>query len=500
MGVAAPPLEPLADGGLGEQLYAWFDVSAAWSQDVPCGPLVEDIAVLRHPPAGGARDKTVLRALVNLLLVVEANQRGWSQKLYALGSEGTSAPAEGGAGMRSPGDTVREHLSHLHSSMKQGVQSRSAALADGLVTPGEVHVHSPREDAAVAAPIAQQQLVPSAVDATSPFFVSVVDALQRQIAGCNMPRPVACVEELRVLLNVLALAGEDGQPSSDLATLVGQLADPASSNEEYVRALRGASTLLAWWMSHWTTCLCDRRDHDKAGWRPLQDYLSKQQSLFLDAVSVCEYPARSAVTGCRGLRCVQLLLDANVAVVAGKWVTTPCEYTQELVEMATWTSIMRGWFCRQARKLATAVRAERPTQADALLSVLGVVEQEETSLVGQSALVAKMEAAVEKAKISLREVGALVTNMEAAVQTGTRREARLEPPGKSAAAGYTAAHTPRDALPLGWEALEVSDAPVKWDAAYAELLELLRLIVRNEIVVSGVMCRHFAAASRTDAF
>lgn len=476
MGVGAPPLEPLADGGVGEQLYAWFDVSGAWRKDVLCGPLVEDICVLRHPPAGGARDKTVLRALVNLLLVVEANQGGWSEKMRALDSEGTSAPVEGGAGMRSPDDTVRENLSHLHSRMEQGVQSRRAALTDRLLAPNEVHVHIPREDAAGAAPIAQQQLVPSADGATSPFFVSVVDALQRQIAGCNMPRPVACVEELRVLLHVLGFAEDNGLPRGDLAELVGQLADPASSDAVYVRALRGASALLARWMFHWATCLRVLRDHHGPGWRPLQDYLSKQPSLFLDDVSVCAYPDISAVTGCRGFRCVQLLLDANVAVVAGKWVTTPCEYTQELVEMRSWTNIMRAWFCRQARELATAVQAERPEQAHALLLVLGAVEKENTSLV---------------------EEGALVTNMEAAVQTGTRR-ARMEPPGESTAAGDTAAYTPRDALPLGWEALGVSDAPVEWDTAYAELLELLRLIVRNETVVSGVMGRHYAA-SRTGA-
>jgi len=489
-----PPTElsAIADGGLGEQVRAWLDIVAVWDA-APAALLKQDVDLLCTPPPeefGGE----LLGAIIPVLLLFEDAKRAWSARLWQLDNRddrsagGGSSDSPEAAPLRGTDAASLRVLQVLAeaASLSTGAPGAHAAWdIQGLRAAkfAPVLAGKPPVPAAVSAGarIAQRQLVPATAAGVSPFFAAVIEALQRHVARCNMPRPSACTRELALLCDVTA--GVDEAATRRLRKEVQVLALAHSSAAAYALALRTSADIIADSMHGWATQLADMRTQDTAAWRGLKDYLDTRSSLFLNKRSVCaaagpqddsvrSWYALDAAMECYGFRCVLALVHANISVMAGKWDTPPEEYDYALTSMATWTVEMRRWvvlvlgdMCSTLDRLDPPQQQGRPVRAlqDALGRTNPAVwgDQDAATLASMETLFAASAPGWQKA-----HAGSL--------------------------AG-AAASSARESLPLGWEDLGVSAASMATSKPYDEVLALMHVIVRNERAIRAVLLRHNAA-------
>jgi len=484
-----PNLSPIADGGLGQQLRAWLDIVAVWDA-APAALLRKEVDVLCSPPTSGGCAEELLGALIPVLLLFEDAKQGWSSRLWELDKvydrdfQNPDAPRDGAdaESLRVLSEAAILFTGQSGEDAAWDVEGlRVAKCAPVLV--GETPAP------AVVSAIAQRQLVPETGTGISPFLSAVVEALQRHVARCNMPRPSECHRELALLCDVVAVV--DTNAVLHLRKQVQILSLANSSAATYVRALYTIAGQISHSMLAWAAHLAEARAEETGAWCELQAYIAARSSLFMDESSICAvHPAATdserpecavvdAALECYGFRCVLGMVHANISVIAGKWDTPPSDYSYALTSMATWTLEMRKWVALLIGDMRATLDmcSIDPAQSAALLALqeavdraVGWDEEDATTLETMKQLFADN---VDDWQERVRSCGA-------------------DPASNSLADG-SVLPSAREPLPLGWTDLRVSVTSLQTGTPYDEMLVLMEVIVRNQRTIAQVMRAHNSA-------
>jgi hypothetical protein len=498
------PLLPIADGGLGQQLRTWLDIVAVWDA-APAALLREEVDLLCRPPSHDC-DGGLLGALVQVLMVLEEAKGDWSSRMWRIDNRessvdtaGTAASVEAVPGAV-PGATDGASLRVLQALgdaaslfVGHGVPGCAAWDMQGLRAAkfAPVLAGKPPVPAVVSpgACIAQRQLVPATATEISPFLTSVIEALQRHVARCNMPRPSECTRELGLMCDVISSV--DPHATMQLREQVQLMTLTHSTAATYVRALHKIAAIIADSMYEWAAQLAEIREKGTLKWFEVQAYIANRSSMFIDESSICAEPPRGgsapcvqtshaaeadpvrsehaldAAMQCYGFRCVLALVNANISVMAGKWDSPPSDYSYELTSMATWTAEMRRWVVLLLGDMSCVLDLLVDLPKDDCIRKLATMMQNSVGLWGD------------------QDATALASMKQLFANKGNEWREHL-----AALADNTSSVGTRGSLPLGWDDLQVSPASMATSTPYDEMLTLMGVIVRNERAIIGVMQHH----------
>lgn len=492
------PLLPIADGGLGQQLRTWLDIVAVWDA-APAALLREEVDLLCRPPSHDC-DGGLLGAMVQVLMVLEEAKGDWSSRMWRLDNRGNSVDTAGTAASVEavPGETDGASLRVLQALgdaaslfVEHGVPGCAVWDMQGLRAAkfAPVLAGKPPVPAVVSpgACIAQRQLVPATATDISPFLTSVIEALQRHVARCNMPRPSECTRELVLMCDVIASV--DPHATLQLREQVQLMTLTHSSAATYVRALHKIATIIANSMYQWAAQLAEIREKGTVAWFEVQAYITNRSSMFIDESSICAElrggapcvqtshaaeadPVRSehaldAAMQCYGFRCVLALVHANISVMAGKWDSPPSDYSYELTSMATWTAEMRRWVVVLLGDMSCVLDLLVDLPQGACIRELATMMENSVGLWGD------------------QDATALASMRQLFAEKGDGWKKDL-----ASLADSTSSVGTRGSLPLGWDDLQVSPASMATSTPYDEMLTLMGVIVRNEHAIVGVMQHH----------